>query len=352
MRRSPAGRGDRAKASTARTVAAFLGLLLAASATPACGGPAQPACARSYRVGLATTTADETVQEESAEAVQGLRQARSQASLCIAATAVGSSLAALAAQGNDVVIGVGPGFAGAALALAKARPKVAVAVLDAPVSGPPANLLGVSFRVDQAAFLAGMVAGFASHTHVVSGVYGRSDEATRALRTGFEHGVLYASPTAVVRGIVQPPGPAFATTAWSSEIALDQVGVGADVLFGSPGTAGDGVLQAIAALGRTPAGGPVYCVGVQVDEYDSFPAARPCLLTSAEKRFGPSVPAVLRALRGARWAVPALSLGAGSGAVGEAPLHDKAGVLNADQRAQLEAARRGLADGKLSTGVG
>lgn len=326
---------------------------MTAAGLVACGGPPASACARLHRVALATSTADPTVQEASAEAVQGLREARANPSLCVGETAIGSSVQALAGQGYDLVIAVGPGFAPAAQEVARARPKTRLAVLDAVLTTPPANLAGVSFRDDQAAFLAGAVAGLASHTHVVTGIYGVSgDVKARRLRSGFENGVQHSAPQTLVRGIVEPPGAAFATAQWSSEIALDQVGVGADVIFASPGTPSDGALRAIAALGHTPAGGPISCIGVEVDEYYSFPAARPCLLTSAEKRFGVAVKAAVAAFDRGGWPAAGLSMDVHGGGVGYAPFHGQAGRLNAAQRAALEATRKSLADGSLATGVG
>jgi basic membrane protein A len=326
---------------------------LTAAGLAACGGTPASACAHLYRVALVTSTADPTVQEASAEAVQGLTQARAKASLCIGATAIGSSVQAIAGQGYDLVIAVGPGFTPAAQEVARARPKTRLAVLDAALTAPPANLVGVSFRDDQAAFLVGAAAGLASHTHVVTGIYGVSgDETARRLRIGFENGVQHIAPQTLVRGIVQPPGAAFGTAQWSSQIALDQVGVGADVFFASPGTPSEGTLRAIAALGHTPDGGPVSCIGVEVDEFYSFPTARPCLLTSAEKRFGVAVQAAIAAFVKGRWPITGLSMDVRSGGVGDAPFHSQADPLNAAQRAALEATRKSLANGSLATGVG
>ncbi len=305
-----------------------------------------------HRVALVTSTVDATAQEASAEAAQALGQLLADPRLCVSGTGLGSSLPALAGQGYDLVIAVGPGFSGPAIEVAKARPKTGVAVLDATLPSAP-NLIGVGFREDQAVFLAGAAAALASQTHIVTGIYGPAGDAgSRRLRTAFEGGALHAQPQTLVRGISQPPGPAFATTQWSSEVALAQVGGGADVIFGSPGTPSQGALVAVAGLNRTPAGGPVACIGVEVDEYYSFPAARSCLLTSAEKRFGVALRATVAAYLKGRWPAGGLTMDVRGGGVGVAPPHELADRLGAAQRASLEATRRGLADGSIGTGVG
>ena len=56
---------------------------------------------------------------------------------------------------------------------------------------------------------------------------------------------------------------------------------GADIIFGAGGNTGNGALQEVAKA--SGAGTDKFCIGVDTDQWDTVPAAQPCLVTSAMK---------------------------------------------------------------------
>ena len=62
---------------------------------------------------------------------------------------------------------------------------------------------------------------------------------------------------------------------------------GPDVIFGAGGVTGNGALQEIATADG--AGETVFCIGVDTDQWNTVPAAHPCLVSSAMKLITPGV---------------------------------------------------------------
>src|SRR5260370_8983841 len=78
---------------------------------------------------------------------------------------------------------------------ARANPATHSLLVD-PIVVPsgPSNLAVLTFRNDQAAFLAGALAGIVTQTGVVAGVYGPDGANDRGNPAGFPHGAPYARP--------------------------------------------------------------------------------------------------------------------------------------------------------------
>jgi len=99
--------------------------------------------------------------------------------------------------------------------IARANPATHFVLVD-PLVIPtgPANLQVLVFRDDQAAFLAGALAGLVTQTGVVAGVYGPEGTGDKNNRLGFEHapatsGTTYArsAPTSQLRMASRMPTP-------------------------------------------------------------------------------------------------------------------------------------------------
>ena len=121
---------------------------------------------------------------------------------------------------------------------------------------PRPNLAVISFREDQAGFLAGALAAMVSRTGTVGGVYGPEGGAVTRYRRGFETGAASVDPRITVLGIYQPAadGRPFGNTEWGEQAARDWLGRGADVVFGAGGSTGESALLPAAASKR-------FCIG-------------------------------------------------------------------------------------------
>ena len=99
---------------------------------------------------------------------------------------------------------------------------------------------------------------------------------------GFEAGAKAANPKVSVTTVYHPAADnAFNDPVWGAGEAKKQLAQGADIIFGAGGNTGNGALQEVAKA--SGAGTDKFCIGVDTDQWDTVPAAQPCLITSAMK---------------------------------------------------------------------
>jgi len=242
--------------------------------------------------------------------------------------------------GYDLVIAGSFLLTDAVVGAARANAATRFVLVD-PIVAPSAqaNLSVLAFRDDQAAFLAGAVAGMVTRTGVIAGVYGPSGAADQRHRSGFEHGAAYVRPGIRVLGAYQPAGDSlpYASPGWGAAQARAFVRQGADVIFGTGGSTGTGALR-----GAAQAGGR--CIGDGDSGPD--PAAGDCLLASTIKHVDRGVALMVAEAAAGRWAGGTRTVGVAEGAVelGLAP-----NQLLPRQLDELQAIVAKLAAGALTT---
>jgi basic membrane protein A and related proteins len=238
-------------------------------------------CASSFQIGFVTDVAG-TQSDVDVEGWRGVGEALRERP-CAHAERVFSrrpsdyraNLQAAADHHDDLVIAASFLLSDAVVDAARANPSARFMLVDplvVPADQP--NLLVLRFRQDQAAFLAGALAGIVTTTGVVAGVYGPGGAVDRANRIGFESGARYAHPGVRVLGAFQPAdaGAPYANPEWGASQARIFLAQGADVIFGAGGTTGAGALLAAAQAGRS-------CIGADAD-LDGAPSTSPCLLAT------------------------------------------------------------------------
>ena len=225
--------------------------------------------------------------------------------------------------------------------VAQANPRTRFVLVDPVVApAPRANLAVLVFREDQAAYLAGALAGIISKTGVIAGVYGPSGAEDQRNRSGFEHGAAYVRPGIRVLGAYQPAADdlPYANPGWGAAQARAFVGRGADVIFGTGGSTGKGALRGAAQAGSK-------CIGADDSSLD--PAASDCLVASATKHLDRGVALIVADSAAGHWRGGLHSLGLADGAVELGPLQHE---LLPEQLEQLQAIAAKLAAGQLTTG--
>jgi basic membrane protein A len=322
----------------------------------ACGGtpaPATPACT-TFNVGLVTDVGKLSDKSFNANAWQGVQDAVADSTLCVKAKVIESTQATdyqknmqlFIDQKYDMIVTVGFLLGDDTLAVAKANPKIKFAIVDYAYDKPPANLTGLVFREDQAGFLAGIVAAKMSKTGTIGGVYGLDIPPVHKYRVGYETGAKYAVSSIKTLGVFQPPSGAksFNDPDWGKQQATAMFGQGADVVFGAGGNTGNGALLAAVQANKT-------CVGVDVDQYVSYPDAQKCLVTSAEKHISVAVKTAITNAVKKTWPTSGVLLfDAKNQGVGISPYHNFDSQVPADVKAMVTAAAAKLADGSLATG--
>jgi basic membrane protein A len=215
-------------------------------------------------------------------------------------------------------------------------------------TGAPAygdNYIGVLFNEDEGGYMAGVLAASLSQSGTIGVVGGREDvPPVVKLVNGYEAGAKSVNPDINVLKIYNE---SFTAPDKGASDAQQFIGDGADVIFGAGGLTGSGGVSAAAQQG-------VWGIGVDQDEYFSTfdGGAAPgseYLASSAVKRVDLGVfVQIVNVLKG-EFEGGIFGLTAENGGITYAPFHD-ADVPQEAQEA-VEAARAGLADGSITTGL-
>jgi basic membrane protein A len=339
-------------------IAALTAAVLAAFACGAGGGssPSSSSCSKTYKVGLVTDVGKLSDKSFNANSWQGVLDAQSDASLCVSGRYIESNskedyqknLRLFGDGGYDAVVAVGFNLGADAQTFAKAYPNVKVIMVDsAPDTPAPSNVLGLLFREDQAGFMAGAVSALYSKSGTIAGVYGLDIPPVHRYRAGFENGARYVRASVRTLGVYQTAcncSKDFNDPDWGKARGLEFTDQGADVLFGAGGNTGNGAL--LAALQKN-----VACVGVDVDQFSSYPEADACLLTSAEKHLSLAVKSAVTEVVKGQFKSGTQIFDASINGVGVAPYHTFDTKLTADQKARVDSIAAGLKNGTIKTGA-
>ncbi|HVZ76618.1 MAG TPA: BMP family ABC transporter substrate-binding protein [Gemmatimonadaceae bacterium] len=184
-----------------------------------------------------------------------------------------AGLRLLAAEGMDLVVGVGFIFTDDLTALAREYPNTRFAGVDYSVATdkdgnviqPPPNLAALKFREEEGSFLVGALAALVGHSKKVGFVGGMDFPLIQKFEAGYTAGVHYVCPDCQV--IAQYAGvtpDAFRNPGKGKELALSQYQSGVNVIFHASGSTGLGVFEAAREMHRL-------AIGVDADQYAEAP---------------------------------------------------------------------------------
>ena len=326
----------------------------------ACGGgtggtgSTTSSCSKTWKVGLVTDVGKLSDKSFNANSWKGVQDAQDDKALCVQGRAIESNqptdyqknMQTFADQGYDVVVAVGALMSDDSVAFARDHTSIKVVQVDPTgAEKPPANWVGLAFREDQAGYLAGALAGLYTKSNVVGGVYGLNVPAVVRYRTGYENGAKSTNPNVKVLGVYQPAGPkAFNDPDWGKARGLEFINQGADIVFGAGGNTGNGALLAALQQQKT-------CIGVDVDQFVSYPDVDNCLITSAEKHLALAVKAALSTIVKSQFQSGFTKFDAANGGVGISPYHSYDSKVTADMKSKIDNIQKELAAGTLKTGA-
>lgn len=246
-----------------------------------------------------------------------------------------AGLRLLAAEGVDLVIGVGFIFTDDLLALAAEYPGTRFAGVDLAVPTDaegrprplPANLSALKFREEEGSFLVGALAALAGGSRTLGFVGGMQSPLIRKFEAGYVAGVRHVCPTCTVVSAYAGVTPAaFRNPGKGKELALAQYQRGARVIYHASGSTGLGVFEAAREAGAL-------AIGVDADQYAEAPGH---VLTSMVKGIDAAVFDAARRVKEGTFVGGVRQFGLGEGGVGF--------VDDANNRALIpEAARQRLA---------
>jgi len=195
-------------------------------------------------------------------------------------------LDSLADEGYGLIFGVGFLFSEDIAKSATESPDTTFAVIDGfadACTQPDSNLLCIGFKEQEGSFLVGAAAALKTKSNTVGFVGGLEGDLIKRFQAGYEAGVKYIADRdgKSIKVLVDYAGntpEAFRNPAKGKELALKQIGQGADVIYHASGGTGAGVIAAATEKKK-------YVIGVDSDQsLTASPAEQKWILTSMLKR--------------------------------------------------------------------
>ena len=257
-----------------------------------------------------------------------------------------AGLRLLAAEGMDLVIGVGFIFTDDIAALAKEYPNTRFAGVDyalnvdnkGTVILPPANLVALKFREEEGSFLVGALAALVGKSKKLGFVGGMDSPLIRKFAAGYTAGVKHVCPDCEVMAQYAGVTPAaFRNPGRGKELALSQFQQGVNVIFHASGSTGLGVFEAARSMNRL-------AIGVDGDQYREAPGY---VLTSMVKRVDAAVFDAIKRVKDKRFAGGVAAYGLAEDGVAYVYDEHNRGMIPESARARVETLRREIIAGKI-----
>ncbi len=263
-----------------------------------------------------------------------------------------------ATEKYDVIITVGFLMGDATAAKAVQYPNVRFAIIDNayyPTKGAKPcddtkkdcyadgglkNVTSLMFQEDEVGFLAGVLAGGMTKTGTVCTVSGMEIPPVVRFVTGFQNGARWVKAGFKTLNVYIP---SFTDPAKGKETAQSMIGQGCDVIFGVGGNTGNGGLLAAKEKG-------LMAIGVDVDQYLTYPEVKDALLTSAAKNVDAAVYEYLRTVNSKTDKAGIFTANLKNGGVGLAPFHDWESKIPQTVKDAIKNATEDFKNGKLTTG--
>jgi basic membrane protein A len=203
------------------------------------------------------------------------------------------------------------------------------------------NVTSLMFAEDQVGYLAGVLAGCMSKSGKIASVAGVELPPVVRFVTGFQKGARSINPQVVALNQYIPD---FNDPQMGEVVAQGFINEGVDILFGVGGNTGNGALLAAHKAG-------LMAIGVDVDQYFTYPEIKSSLITSASKNVDQASASAVSAFADGTLE-PGIRLAtlANSG-VGLAPYHDWEDRILEKCKLAVEETRQAVIANPSLTGV-
>ncbi len=263
-----------------------------------------------------------------------------------------------ATEKYDVIVTVGFMMGDATAIKAKQYPNIKFAIIDYDYwptkdsqicpetvkncydDGGLKNVTSLMFQEDQVGFLAGVLAGGMTKTGTICSVAGMEIPPVVRFVVGYQNGAKWIKPDVKTLNVYIP---SFVDTPKGKETGQSMIGQGCDVVFGVGGNTGNGGLLAAKEKG-------LMAIGVDVDQYLTYPEVKDALLSSAAKNVDAAVYEYLKAVNNNTDKAGVFTANLQNDGVGLAPFHDWDSKIPQSVKDKIKQATEELKSGKLATG--
>jgi basic membrane protein A len=259
-------------------------------------------------------------------------------------TSIEPAMRAFAERGYDLIIGVGFAQAPIMESVAKDYPNINFAIVDG-VSKLP-NVASLVFKEHEGSYLVGMIAARESKTGTLGFIGGMDIGLIHRFATGYEEGAKAVNPNArVIVNYVGVTDGAWNNPGKGKELALAQIGKGADIIFTAAGNSGLGAFDAAEQAGRDASGRAThFVIGVDSNQNGVKPGF---VLTSMVKRVDNAVYQIVSDVVNHQFKGGFHVYGVESDGVGYAMDKNNQSLISSDVLQQVEQAKQKIISGQI-----
>lgn len=261
------------------------------------------------------------------------------------------AMRAFAERDFDLIIGVGFAQGPILQRVARDFPNTKFAIVDGVIfeddgKTPKQNVASLVFREHEGSFLVGMIAAAKSKTGVLGFLGGMDIPLIHRFQKGYEEGAKAVNPDIrVIDNYVGVTDGAWNNPGKGKELAMAQIGKGADVIFTAAGNSGLGAFDAVEQFGKDGDGfANKFVIGVDSNQNMVKPGY---VLTSMVKRVDNAVYDVVKEVLEGKFRGGFHAFGLDKDGVAYAMDDYNKTLIPADVIQRVEAAKKDIVDGKI-----
>jgi basic membrane protein A len=265
-------------------------------------------------------------------------------------TSIEPAMRAFAERGYDLIIGVGFAQAPIMQVVAKDYPNSHFAIVDGVIfeddgKTPRANVASLIFKEHEGSYLVGLLAARTSKTGTIGFLGGMDIGLIHRFEKGYEEGAQSVNPNIrIIQNYVGVTDGAWNNPGKGKELALAQIGKGADVIFTAAGNSGLGAFDAVEQAGKVNGRATHFVIGVDSNQNMVKPGF---VLTSMVKHVDNAVYDIIRDVVGRKFQGGFHVFGLESDGVGYAMDQHNRDLISPDMIQQAEAAKQRIIAGQI-----
>ena len=335
---------------------AIFSICLLAFIVSSCGTKTEAQRNCNIKVGIVFDIGGKNDRSFNAAAWEGVKRAEKDLQICLYdvepgnPTSIEPAMRAFAEKNFDLIIGVGFAQGPIMQKVATDYPNIKFAIVDGVIfeadgKTPKQNVASLVFREHEGSFLVGMIAASKSKSGVLGFIGGMDIPLIHRFETGFEEGAKSINPNIkVIDNYVGVTDSAWNNPGRGKELALSQIGQGADIIFTAAGNSGLGAFDAVEQFGKTGGEANKFVIGVDSNQNG---VKKGFVLTSMVKRVDNAVYDVVKEVLNKNFNGGFHVFGLDKDGVAYAMDDNNAGLIPDDVLKKVEEARTKIVNGEI-----